>query len=354
MSYEIHISDVRQFKTCRRRWNWSSPLRRRLEPAIPYMPFFTGRAVHHALEMYYSDGIPLLQSLDHFLQNERQHMGALWPQEEEKIQEQIDLLVGMIQHYGLWIESEAQLPSKWADSNLDFIALETEFSVPIRTPSGRASPRVFLAGRMDGVVRLKDDGSVWLWEVKTSVSIQGLKDSLANDPQAGAYILAARELFDVEPRGVLYNIMRKKIPTKPEILKSGLLTRRKNIDTTADAYLEAVREHHPDWTRETIYQNYFEILQHLLDKGNTFFARYPVSRYDEELDQLQRDLHTVSLEMVHPWTPIYPNESWINCNKCPFRTPCLAMNSGGDVEFILENEYAERTRAVSWRQNTNG
>jgi hypothetical protein len=314
------------------------------------MPFFTGRAIHHCLEMYYKEGTPLLRSLALFLGNERKQMGDLWPQEEAKVQEQIDLIVGMLQHYELWTSNMDVDQSRWNDSNLEFIALETSFDVPIRTPSGRASSKVFLAGRMDGVVRLKSDGTVWIWEIKTSRSIEELKRSLANDPQTGAYIYAAQELFNVKPEGVLYNIMRKKSPTEPETLQNGLLTRRANIDTTAQAYLKAVREHHPDWTSETIKDVYGDILTTLMEKGNTFFARVPVRRTKYEIEQLSKNLWTVSLEMSNPKVPIYPNESWLNCNFCQFRAPCLALNAGGDAEFLLSNEYQRRVQAVSWRE----
>jgi hypothetical protein len=345
--FEIHISDVRQFKSCRRRWNWASPLRSNLEPAVPYMPFFTGRAIHYCLEMYYKQGDQFLQSLGNYLGNERKIMGDLWPQEEEKVQEQIDLIVAMLQHYEQWINNQEK--NRWIDSNLEFIALETNFSVPIRTPSNRASGRVYLAGRMDGVVRLKDDGSVWVWEIKTSRSIDELKKSLVNDPQCGAYILAAQELFAVRPQGVIYNIMRKKPPTQPEVLQNGTLTKRSNIDTTYQSYVSAIKAQHPDWNKETILEFYGPILQTLLDKGNTFFARVPVRRTDLEIDNLKRDLWTVALEMTHPQIPIYPNETWLNCNFCPFRAPCLTLNAGGDYEFLLKNEYQVRAKAQSWR-----
>ena len=350
MKYEIHVSDVRQFKSCRRRWDWSSPLRRNLEPAVPYMPFFTGRAIHYCLEMYYRDHTPLLQTLGTFLNNERKLMGDLWPQEESSIQEQIDLLVAMLQHYEQWVGNMNVDETKWNDDNLEFIALETPFSVPIRTPSGRASPKVFLAGRMDGVVRVKSDDTVWIWEIKTTRSIKELSRSLANDPQTGAYIYAAEVLFDVKPQGVLYNMMRKKAPAIPEVLQSGLLTRRANIDTTAQAYLAAIRKQHPDWTNETIEEHYGSLLQSLVEDGNSFFSRVPIRRSRNEMDNLVRNLWTVSLEMSNPKIPLYPSESWLNCNFCQFRAPCLTMNAGGDCEFLLQNEFQRRVQAVSWRE----
>jgi hypothetical protein len=341
--YEIHISDVRSFKACRRKWNWASPLRRNLEPNVPYAPFFTGRAIHHCLEHYHRSGIPMEQSLALFMAEETKAMqsrGELWPQEQAMVSDQLELIVGLLKHYELWAKTnEAGI---WSDNNLEFLALETPFSVPIRPEGRRASNKVYLAGRMDGVVRRKDDGTYWIWETKTTRSIDELKRSLGNDNQAGTYIYAAQTLFDVSVSGVLYNMLRKKVPTKPEVLKSGLLSKRKEMDTTAQAYLAAIREHHPGWKNDTISEYYGDMLQLLLDKGNTFFARYPVRRSKNEITQLVKDLHTVSLEMTNQNTPIYPNESWLNCNFCQFKAPCLAYNAGSDVEFLLSQEFRVR------------
>lgn len=289
-----------------------------------------------------------MDSLKTFLEVERAEMeriGKLWPQESELIAEQIVLIGGMLQHYTEWVEQDT---SKWSDKNLDFWKLETTFSVPFRTPSGRPSPRVFLAGRFDGVVRRKDDGSYWLLEHKTTRSISELVSSLDNDEQAGAYLIAAKELLSIQPAGVLYNVLRKKVPTEPMILQSGLLSQNKQMDTTVYAYIRTAQRHHfPDFRsiadcNKFIMDQYGEFLQHLMDQGNKFFLRVPIYRTGREMDQLQHDLWTVALEMTRPSTPLYPAPSWSNCKFCHFLAPCLATNSGMDVDILLENEYRKR------------
>src|SRR5688500_7889087 len=58
----IHASDRGSFKQCRRRWNWSSPMRNNLMPKVSegslYFPLWFGSGVHWALAKYYD---PLLQ-----------------------------------------------------------------------------------------------------------------------------------------------------------------------------------------------------------------------------------------------------------------------------------------------------
>lgn len=346
---EIHISDMRTFKQCRRKWNWSSPLRSNLEPLIPYAPFFTGRAIHHCLENYYRDSVPFDTALAAWMENERAEMrkvGALWPQEEAKLAEQTVLMRGMLDHYMLWVQKQV---GRWADGNLKFVAHEQEFSVPLRNPAGRASSKVYLAGRFDGLVENISDGTFWIWETKTTRSIQELERSLANDEQCGAYIYAAQELYDVPVSGVLYNIMRKKVPTQPQALQNGMLSKNKNIDTSAEVYLDAVKRQHPGIDGAGIREFYGDIIQHLLDEPNKFFARVPVYRTANEIRQLAHDLWTVALEMTRATTPLYPTPNWMNCNFCHFRGPCLAFNAGADYQFMLQNEFQTKEVAKSFR-----
>jgi hypothetical protein len=353
MKQEIHISDVRTFKQCRRKWGWSSPLKRNLEPLIPYAPFFTGRAIHHCLEQYHGYGVPFDVSLNAWLTNERTEMekiGSLWPAEESKLNEQVDLIRGILDHYSLWIQ---KLVGRWADSNLEFIALEHEFSVPLRNFVGRKSTKVYLAGRFDGLVKNRSDGTFWIWESKTTRSIAELVRSLANDEQCGAYIYAAEELFKVPVAGVLYNIMRKKVPTRPRVLQDGTLSKAKNIDTSPEVYLAAIREQHPGIGAEGIKTYYGDILQHLLEQDDKYFARIPIYRTEQEIHQLSLDLWATALEMTRGTTPLYPSPSWMNCGFCAFRAPCLAYNAGADVQFILKSEYRPRVAAKSWSQGAD-
>lgn len=341
-NFEIHISDVRSFKQCRRKWDWSSPLRQNLERKITYSPFFLGKVIHYALQFYYENGETVVSAAQRAIDYEMEKIrsaGALWENEEDQVQEVVDLALGMARHYQIW---SRRTKGPFSDDNLEVMAMEVDFDVPIETPSGRSSPKVHLCGRFDGLVRKKDDDTYWIFETKTSKSPQSLIDTLFNDEQCGAYIYAAQMIFDKHISGVLYNILRKKLPTEPEVLKNGDLTRRKNLDTTAQLYIEGALANHPDMDQQAVLDKYRDILNILLEKGNTFFARHAVYRTPHELEQLATDLHTVALEMTRSDVPLYPTPSWLNCKFCSFRAPCMMMNAGGDVSLILQEEYRER------------
>lgn len=349
--FEVHISDVRAFKSCRRAWQWSSPLGKNLEPDRPYAPFFMGRIVHTALELFYrSDGhMSLFGATDVACTIERQKMelaGTLWDAELEMMEEQTELIFDMMQHYEIWVESKEQQSATWGDGNLEFIDMETSFVVPLYSPAGYRSNKVDFGGRFDGIVRKRDDGTLWLFETKTTRSIMELQKTLAFDEQAGGYIYAAQQMMGEQIYGVIYNIIRKKKPTMPKVLKNGMLSKNMSIDTTLAYYWHAIQEHHEDLTREEQIEEYKDILATLREKGNTFFSRTVIRRTPEEIDELVRNLHTVSLEMTRASTPMYSSPGWTNCTFCRFKAPCLAYNSGADYESILEHEYRPRKDRV--------
>jgi hypothetical protein len=349
--YEVHVSDIRAFKTCRRQWYWSSPLGENLEPDKPYAPFFTGRIIHTALELYYRSGgkLGLYGATEVAVAIEREKMeaaGTLWEEEIELLDEQVSLCYGLMEHYEIWVESKEQSNSIWGDANLEYLDMETNFHVPMLTAEGRPSSRVFLGGRFDGIARRRDDGSLWLFESKTTRSIGELQKTLAYDEQAGAYIYAAQQLLGEQVYGVIYNIMRKKVPTKARVLNSGMLSQNKNIDTTLAYYWNQVQDHHPDYNRDELMDMYGDVLNMLHEKGNTFFSRTVIRRTEREISELSDNLRYVALEMVRPSTRLYPSPSWTSCTFCRFKGPCLAVNSGADYESMLDAEFRQRKDRV--------
>lgn len=361
MTKAVHISDIRTFRTCRRKWGWASPLKANLEPAIPYVPFFTGRAFHAALEYYYRDHTPFDETLDKYLTSEEANMaeiGEMWPSEKEAFDEQIELIRSIIQHYSVW---QAQDTKTYCDNNLEFISLEQEFNIPLPIPkgvihptlgipsNGHWHPHIHLGGRFDGVMRHIPSNTYWLWETKTTRSIQELTTSLANDEQCGVYMYAASKMLNVPIKGVLYNMVRKKAPSLPSVLKNGSLSKAVSVDTTHFMYQEEVKAMFPDFSDETIEDEYGQILETLRENEFKFFMRYPVYRSAYELEMLMANVYHTAMEMVNPNTVLYPAPSWLNCNFCSFKSACLTMNAGGNYEVLLEEEFVNRKSNTSMK-----
>lgn len=367
VEYEFHISDLRSFKDCRRKRLFSSlmPGCMGKEPKVPYAPFFTGRAIHWTLEMFYEYGGEHHPSdifhtwLEKELKKIEEMTGSLWPAEKEKIEEQITLIVGMMDHYVMWQKHAHGIND---DENLEWIATELEFKIPIaywchecqdfvgllwtEDPPPHIHPLIvaYFAGRFDGVVRRRTDDTIWLFETKTTRSIKELQRGLVFDEQAGLYSWAAQQILGKPITGIIYNLLRKKIPTIPGQLKSdGTLSLNKSIDTTLEVYWETVKDTHPTQSHDDLKKRYGDMLLLLEQKGNTFFSRYEVRRSQSEMATLVQYLLATAKEMIATDTVMYPSPaSWGACNWCHFRAPCLVLNAGGDPKIIFDNEYQDR------------
>lgn len=343
MKTEIRTNDTRQFKTCRRAWFLTSHQRMNLERKRPVHYFFLGRGVHYALDALYSTGEDPVEAFTRWYTSEldlvRAQTGGLYDDEEEMYSDMLDLGCGMLDHYVMW--------AKQVDTGLEVVATETEFETPLITPGGRASPKYAFAGRLDGIVRDVRTGELWVMEYKTTTS-QGLANverRLHNDEQGTAYIYALSRMFpDEKVGGALFTYLKKKLPTAPRLIHGGTaISRAKNMDTTFEMYVDAIKEHDFD------YQDYVDILRHLKDKGNTFFARFVVKRHPGQLANFERDLHTAARDMSRVKTikDAYPNPPWYGCMRCTVREICDLVNLGAGYEFLVDTEYRPRRK---WSQ----
>jgi len=288
------------------------------------------------LEHYYRDGTPIL---DTYAKELEEGMPNLWPMEKESFEKNEQLMYDMLLHYQMWQDQDTKM---YSDKNLEFISLEKEFEVALPTPGGRISKKFGLGGRFDGVVRHIPTGEYWIWETKTTRSVQELVGSLANDEQCGVYMYAASRMLKVPIVGVLYNMLRKKGPTSPKMLQSGLLSKEAKVDCTAFWYLATIRRTHPDWNDDTIQEFYGDILQSLRDKETTYFMRYPVYRTPLEIKNLMVNIYWTACEMIKPNVKLYPSPGWLACTFCTFKSPCVTMNAGGNFQALIDSEYQLR------------
>lgn len=331
ITYDIHISDVGAFDQCRRAWRYSSPLRLNLAPIRKHTALFIGSAVHHCLEHLYKAQEPFTASLGAFEAKELANLKAspLWGSYEAQVEQDRAFILGLLEHYAAWQKFDQ---TTLADRNFEFIAPEQKFSVLLLKDSRK---RINLAGKFDGVVRHKPSGLYYLWEIKTTRSIPERIKMLDYDQQTKAYMLAAQQATGLPIRGIIYTLLRKKLPKTPQPLKNGdrlskAIKEGEGYNTTAHWYLNALAAFHrgsPD-RKALISEEYGETIQELITGGNNFQARIPVTPSQGELDRFRAELIIKAKAMVSPLTPVYASAGY-HCNYCRFRAPCLAFNREG-------------------------
>jgi hypothetical protein len=328
----LHTSDARIFRDCRRKWEWTSRQRQNLEPIAPDLKFWLGTACHFALEHYYGksdrDAVASLAEFDNWTVTEItriRHEYDLTEEQKTRLEETRELGLGMLRHY-----------FEWAPEVDDFEVLSTEqeFEVPLII-DGNEIPGVRLAGRLDGVIRFPATKDIYVFEHKTAISIQ--PENLVLDEQAGSYVYAAEQLYGYEVKGILYNFLRKKVPTVPQKLVAGGLSKNKSIDTTYSIYLRTIEQCELDPN------DYTDFLEMLAQRPNAFFHRELVIRTRAEIRDLVTRFYWVAREMSEK-PVLYPSPDGLKCKMCPFVQICVAMANGADWQFLLKSKYQPRPK----------
>ena len=355
----IHTSDRATFKRCRRKWDYTSPIRQNLQPKISYFgvqwPLWFGTGIHKVLEMYYlslayptSEYTPMWQMwqdwyVEQLVQIEQQAPGY-YAENIEEFDKHLDLGIGMMRYY-----------EDYATSHDNFTVTEPEhdFSVPLNsgTIRDRNSPRGLFAfdesvayeGRMDAMI-VDDQGRMGILETKTAANID--EDYLAKlelDDQCTSYLWAARQ-EGYHAEFVLYNVLAKRYPKPPTELANGKLSIDRNQGTTARLFLEAALELNlvgSDWWSSERVVNYREFLEEQGDE--LYIVRKKVLRNDWEIENVGKRIMQETEDMLNdPY--IYPNPTgdW-GCIRCAFRGPCIMAEDGSDPSYTLQENYESRS-----------
>jgi len=336
---EIHVTDLMSFCTCRQRWDWSSPLRRHLQPRWTPEPLYIGKAINIAMENGYRDSVggPMKFNLDAALdgiekwvskriEKEESRFGPLWDEEGERLNEMVDLIRNMITHYGLWTYYGK------IDKGLTLLAVEHPFKV--RIPYSY----LYSVGKQDAVA-IDDQGIYHVLEFKTARSLKQVSGTMRGlQPTVYLYALSQDPEFHspLEKSVVEYRFLRKKAPQAPRVLQNGTLSKDKRIQTTSWWYIEKVLQ-----TGQRVNNEFLDYLKQKRD--SEFFARYYIHRKPIQVEHAMSALLRVGYEMANPFTPVFPIPG-IHCSWCSFKEPCDLMEMGmfESCEDLLEAEYARR------------
>lgn len=330
----LHASDLNTFTACPQKWHYSSLQRLGLEPKVQYLPFFFGSATHYAIQEYFENDTPMQEALDEWILNLPPEQMHLLSDSSSSYYEAMAELRTILLHYELWLEATAD--DHWGVNNIEFLSLEPEFEVPLTSD-------LTMGGRWDGFIRRKDDGTFWIWEIKTTKNINDRKKSFTLENQTSHYLLAAEKALGQPIEGIVYLLVKKRPPVTPEILKNGTLQKRKNMATSKEWYRQAIETVHPDWTPRQILQEYGEILT-VLSQRDPFFEMVEVFRTPYQLEQYRQKIIFIGNTMIDKDFVPYPYPGWFNCNYCAFEAPCKARQTESPEaeQAILNREFKSR------------
>ncbi len=382
----IHASDVASFLRCRRYWSWSSParlnLRRRVDIAGINFPLWYGSGIHYCLEKYYDPFLPrdLHESwrtwyevqmnggviteewLERTYDNHPQPLeGGKWlirglkELHPDPIMEDFeyhdDLAMGMLSFYKEYAARE---------DRFIVVAAESVFSVPLGfesidtredSPNYGKKLEVHARGKRDGILYNPINDLFGLIDHKTAAAVdEEYFTKLEMDPQCKTYTWAGQEearIHDLPYKkihGVVYNVLAKKYPKSPTVLRDGVSPsiNRKEESTTAELFMQYVMDAGIKelYDIDTKWQAYYNWLAQLGDKQ---YIWREIALYNQhEIQAHGNHLRMIAKEMLNPDLQIYPTPSgnWL-CTKCQFRAPCLAKDDGSDYVYMLADGYEE-------------
>ncbi len=356
----IHTSDRQTFKFCRRRWDWSSPMRRNLVPNAIQFPLWFGTGVHFALENHYADNYDAdcstMQDFFRVWRDSEMHKPYMQAWLEDADDDDLDELarhnslgLGMCDNYQRFAI---------AHDHFEVVAVEHDFSIPLGfdwldVRTNQILP-VHYRGRLDMIVR-DQNGRYWIVDHKTAARVDDdyfLK--LDMDEQCGSYLWAAQmealeyDLPWKELDGVLYNVLKKVVPERPKTTYQGKQLSMDRAQATTPALWNMALDEHGLWDWFHGSEKAQEFYAYLEASGwDQFFRRHPVRRNQHEVDNLALQIVAEAQDMLAD-PRIYPNPSGsYQCLRCPFRAPCLATNDGSDAEFMLEgNFHSNKDRGI--------
>lgn len=338
---------------CERKW-WFSYVEG-LTTALTPAPLKQGTLVHDCLAAWYRSGMTmtieriLFDVVGPWLERRRAWAAVAFEGQDYAEQKRDALLQEDAEIAATSTAMVTGYMIRWAEADLrhlEIVAIEPqvarwlfhpETGKPIEdrplVKGERRRRRWAYGGAIDLLVQDRRDGRFWFMEHKTTKDrdLQLYVNKLHFDPQIRGYAWALAnpipEVSDVkepvEVAGVIYNVLRKKIPAVPAPVKDGTrLSRAKDIDTTREVFMAAIEQHGFDPG------DYTEILARL--EHNRFFAREPYPFTKAELRDFELDLGHHALRIrdaskpgVHHPRQVQICKGGVKPLTCPFESLCL-------------------------------
>lgn len=285
---------------------------RKLRAKSKSRPLMIGSLVHESIESYIKNGT-YLSVFKEFRENTFVKLNV---EERALNADIIDLCKVLVRG---WV-------NRWNRGPYEMIWVEKEFEVEI-------SPGVVLVGKIDGRCRDKETGREWLIEHKTCKRMPD-ESVRMYDTQTPTYTSVLPEIGEGPVTGVIWDYVRTKMPAIPELLKSGTLSTRKNIDTIPEVFLREVNRHglNPD--------GYKDIISGLSDES--FYRRIPYQVSKSQTLRLREEMIITAdyLQELECKEDYFRNLTR-DCSWCDYKDLCYAELRGDDTSYLIKHNFEE-------------
>lgn len=221
----------------------------------------------------------------------------------------------------------------WQDSPLDLVKVEGKLSE--HKLETRLNSQIQFVGYVDNFAR---EGKLRL--IVERKSSERLPDQTTKwrDLQTGVYAYLWEQVYGEKPDGVLWDCIRSKEPTRPQVNKSGELSTR-DIDSLPCVVRAAIKE---AGLKEADYR---EVIAAQVRNRDNWFKRFKTPTRDRGMQSIFEDFLSTAKEMAQLHGKARERTTGLQCGWCEFEEICRADLTGGDVRSVKERLYDHRTSA---------
>lgn len=311
--FKTGFSKVKTWRSCNKKYEYS--VRRNLQAKRRPAAMFRGTILHEMLEAEDKQ-----RSALNVFCNYLDEYGELFEAERE--------FYGENYMEDIWRIYRGYLRTYRGD---DWTVLATEGLIQTQL-----TPKILFEGHYD--LRVASKKRQWLVDRKTHKVIPTAEERFSN-----VQLLLYAEAWNREHRrsehvgGIIWDYIRTKAPTIPEVLKSGTgLTRRKDLDTDVYTYRKAILDNEFD---EDAYSLHLRELEKRAP--DRFYQRVPLPIPSPEMTKIVIDEFVQTAEMMRT-AKHFPRNATYQCNRCEFFALCNAELCGINAKYVEKNQYEQR------------
>lgn len=301
---KISNSKITTWRRCHREFNYKYI--QKLRPKKKGMALSRGSIIHECIEAYDSGRSwrkPFNRFSKEFYKNTMKDEIVEFGDIPRMVEE-------LMENYQVFYEEDG----------LHYLGNEVHFELPLMKG-------VVVEGYLDALVE-DEKGDIWPKETKTYKKDPDY-DFLLLNTQSALYTWAVMEM-GYNPKGTLWDIIKAKEPSVPQILASGKIS-QKAVDSTPYTVAKFLRsqglnpDDYPDLMGKVSFKNYFQ--------------RHKVRVSIPVVKGIMEDFKSTAQEILDRGPLLCDRNLSKGCAWCDYKPLCQAELMGLDTEFIRKKQF---------------
>jgi len=312
---DVSHSKIKLWRRCHKAFEYKYI--QRLEKKAKPAPLLKGVILHELLNARANPNNPKLAIKKAIEQIETDYRKLILSQKEEYG----DLIPEMVAIFNAY-------QREYAEEKLKYVSSEELVTADL-------APGIRFIGYIDKIARDEHD-LLHVMDHKSSRSLPN-EEQRFSDLQLLMYVWLRGQQKAEPASGVIWDYLRTKVPTKPQLLKDGSLS-QKAIETDYATFMAAIVEYKLDPA------DYQAKLDELSKQASPFFQRVRLPRPpDSMIRQVVDDARQSAKELLKLGGTLTDRNMTKDCSWCQFYLLCHAELRGQDANYVRKANYQERT-----------